>query len=514
MKILDCTLRDGGYNNNWLFGKNNIEFIIGKLIDSGVDIIEIGYLKDKNQSDDYAFFSNQLSIQSVIGTKTNQDFAIMIDHKEYNESFLSKCPKNVIIRYAFHKKDLNASLSNIDRLVGLGFRVFVQPMVSNSYSKDDFLYLINRINLINPSAFYLVDSFGSFSQVEFRTMIDLLIDHLNLQVAVGFHSHDNRGLAIANGILFIEKFAPTRENVIIDSSVTGMGRGAGNLKTELLIDYLINNKNSNYNIYPILDIIDDFINKYYPKKNWGVNLNRFLSGRKNLHPDYAEFFDDLGLLKHQRVDSIMSKIDENYKSSFDIDYATQLYKNFFVNENEFNEMPKLMNQSVVLIAPGPNSILFDYNSSENLLLLDKATNISVNHKPQNFNPKYIFISKMKRLTNVSSNIELVITDDLSIDTPRITVSRKQIMNSIFGVEDNAGLMAIKLSILAGANLVYLIGFDGYFENRNNTIIDLYPISHSSKRINELNRQMIEGISYFRRFIDIIFLTPSTYNVLD
>ena len=159
----------------------------------------------------------------------------------YGEFSLEKIPvyqgKGIQgIRVAFHKKDADKATEYCRKLKEKGYMVFVQPMISLSYSDTEFIQLIQRVNEIKPYAFYIVDSFGMMKRKNLLRLFYMVEHNLSEDIWVGFHSHNNLQLAYSNAQSLIE--AQTTRNIIIDTSVYGMGRGAGNLNTELFADYL------------------------------------------------------------------------------------------------------------------------------------------------------------------------------------------------------------------------------------------------------------------------------------
>lgn len=124
-----------------------------------------------------------------------------------------------------------------------GYKVFVQPMVSLNYTDEEFLSLIQLVNHIKPYAFYIVDSFGMMNKKNLIRLFYLVEHNLDESIWIGFHSHNNKQLAYSNAQCLID--TQTARNLIIDSSIFGMGRGAGNLNTELIVEYLNDNFHEN-----------------------------------------------------------------------------------------------------------------------------------------------------------------------------------------------------------------------------------------------------------------------------
>ena len=151
-----------------------------------------------------------------------------------------------------------------------------------------------------------------------------MVEHnLNENIWIGFHSHNNMQLAFSNAQELVN--IQTNRNLIIDSSVYGMGRGAGNLNTELFVEYLNDNCGTEYNIKPLLKIIDDIINGFYQKNYWGYSLPNYISASHNAHPNYASYLDDKKTLTVENINEIFDMMDSEKSLEFDKEYICLLY---------------------------------------------------------------------------------------------------------------------------------------------------------------------------------------------
>ena len=185
LKILDCTLRDGGYVNNWHFPQRQILKIINTLEESNVEIIELGYLDDKGKGKDSTLFSSVTSIDKIINKSSNAIKVVMINLFDYDIDKLPQQESTKIqgIRLAFHKKDIDSALQVAEKIISLGYQLFFQPMVTKLYSDDEFLSLIDKANKLDIYAFYVVDSFGSMTLSEFKNYVYLADRYLNSDIS-------------------------------------------------------------------------------------------------------------------------------------------------------------------------------------------------------------------------------------------------------------------------------------------------------------------------------------------
>ncbi|MBR3624333.1 MAG: aldolase catalytic domain-containing protein, partial [Selenomonadaceae bacterium] len=360
--ILDCTLRDGGYCNQWTFGEKNIKKIILELIHADVDIIECGFLTERiKHKPDITKFNAIDELKDFI-PKDKQDklFVIMANSGEYSFDKLPNATDACLdgIRLAFHKKDIEQAFREAEIIKDKGYKLFLQPMVSLNYTDEEFITLLKKSNDLEPYSFYIVDSFGAMKREELLRLFYLVEHNLKSNVKIGFHGHNNLQLAYSNAQTLME--IPTVGDLLIDSSIYGMGRGAGNLNTELLISYLNGNRGAKYLLSPILSVIDEILINFYDRHPWGFTLAHYISAIHNAHPNYASYLDDKKTLTVERMNEIFWQMDADKKSKFDPVYIEDLYGKYMergnVYEAHLDELrKKLQGKTVLLIGPGKST---------------------------------------------------------------------------------------------------------------------------------------------------------------
>lgn len=518
VQILDCTLRDGGYCNKWEFGEKNKKTILNGLLNANINIIECGYLTQNMIPDEASTKFTSLNevnkLIEYVGVKCF--YVIMINYGEYD---IAKIPKRSLgmiegIRVAFHKKDANEALLYCKNLKDKGYKVFVQPMISMNYSDIEFINIINKVNEIKPYAFYIVDSFGMMKRKNLLHLFYMVEHNLDKEIWIGFHSHNNLQLAFSNAQCLVE--TQTQRRLIIDSCVYGMGRGAGNLNTELFADYLNEYASGDYKIKPLLQIIDEVLNYFYKISDWGYSLSRYLSATYALHPNYAVYLEDKNTLTLEAMDEILSEIDGEKKAIYDKNYIEKLYVKYMRNQNDKqDDLEKLKlafrGKNIVLIAPG-KSIEGCKKQIKSFALKNNAIIISINFDTEYSD--YIFISNLRRYRDLDLKKldKCIITTNIKDDKAFAQVDYKFLVVSNDGVEDNAGLMAIKLMVLLNKKSIYLAGFDGYSHNSEENYS-----SYSKKLITKaevadrINGGMKAAINCFKKQIKIEFITQSIYN---
>jgi len=275
IRVLDCTLRDGAYVTGAVFeNKNNITAGLNK---AGVDIVECGWLRDcENKSG-----SVEYSVPADFGIKNS---ALMFDYGKYN---IERLPQNNgkvrIIRIAFYKKNLDGASFAAEKIKSKGYEVFLQASNILEYSEKEIVNLCKRANYTDVNAVYIVDSFGSMFPEDLAEIIPVFDETTNENIQIGFHSHNSIQLSMGLTIQFINSL---NRDIVVDSSLCGIGRGAGNCKTELLLEYL-NRHGANYDTNAIWQTIKENIAPFYNFYNWEYHPQKGLKGIKGIHPSDA-----------------------------------------------------------------------------------------------------------------------------------------------------------------------------------------------------------------------------------
>lgn len=524
IKILDCTLRDGGYINNWEFGNENIKKIIYKLADANIDIIECGFLTNKIQ------YNNQCSrfdtIQKIVEVlpeeRQNVDMVCMINYGEYDLRDLPDYDGSSVngIRVAFHKNDLNSALEFCKCIRQKGYKLFIQPMISVSYTDSEFIKLIEAANEIKPYAFYIVDSFGVMKRKDLMRLYYLVDHNLAEDIHVGYHSHNNIQLSYSNAQALAD--LKTKRELIIDSSVFGMGRGAGNLNTELFIEYLNDVNGGNYKSRPLLQIIDQVLNNVYLSNYWGYSLPHYISAKHNCHPNYASYLTDKNTLTVEDISNILSVIDEDKKNNFDKVYGEYLYFNFQAHKIDDGISKKklveiLKGKTIIVIASG-SSINVDIDKIAHESAMPDTIIISVNFKPEKLSSDYVFVSNLRRYEELKDKVKsnLILTSNIKTDSNvEYSINYIDLLNEIQSVRDNAGLMLIKLMINLGVKSIKLAGFDGYsYDAHTNYAEKNMAFVKKNSVVDELNEGMKRMLSEFSKQVKIEFITKTKYFELE
>lgn len=513
IKILDATLRDGGYCNQWNFGLQNIKKIVNGLTQANIDIIECGLLCEGIFSDDETKYGNIEQIGKIMpDIKGDNIFVCLMNYGEYDVDKLPECDGTSIdgIRVAFHKQDMGKALELCKKIKKKKYKVFVQPMVSLAYSDKEYIRMIEEVNEIEPYAFYIVDSFGRMKRKDIVRLFYLVEHNLNETIMIGFHGHNNLQLAFANAQTLVD--INTERLLIIDSCIMGMGRGAGNLNSELLIEYL--NDDGYYDVAPVLKVIDDVISFFHNEKSWGFTLPNYLSAMYNVHPNYATFLSDKNTLSIQKMDELLSLVETNKKTRFDKKYIENLYFKYMersalndaAHANEF--MSAILGKKVLLIAPGLSS---QEEAVEIKAFADHTDviSISINFEYQYYASDYVYVSNMKRYEKLhisDREDRLIVTSNIDTDCAYLCLNYTELLCEIDAVRDNAAVMLIKYLIGIGVCDIYLAGLDGYSYDINKDYAEGMQLVTERTTLEKMNEGMKIALQKFGEQCHLHFLT--------
>ncbi len=519
--VLDCTLRDGGYVNEWKFGMSNIRKVIWKLTQAKIDIVEVGFLTEKIAGDYQGDISKYRTVEQAEALLPNDQeqtmYVCMINYGEYSIECLPQCDMHGItgIRIAFHKKDMDAAIQYARQVKEKDYLVFIQPMVAMSYSDKEILQLLDYVNDLMPFAFYIVDSFGTMRTTDLLRIFALIEHNLNQEIGIGYHSHNNMQLAFSNTQSLVER--RKRHRLIIDTSILGMGRGAGNLNTELFIDYVNDYAGKNYSTREILQIMDEVIHDIYEKYRWGYSFPHYLSAKWNCHPNYATFLMKKQTLNVEDIDQILSKINASDRQNYSKQVIENLYmqyqKNMISKENSLERLRNLLSdKKVLLIAPGRSSELEKDKICDVMKEQDVCV-ISVNFSYPYADKGYVFVSNKRRYAELENKQmeRMIVTSNIGMDCAAYTVDYDQLLNPHEHIRDNAAMMLLKLLALVGARKVLLAGLDGYAQE-NNYISSYRELIDTSEYANK-NEEMICCLREFKSMMEIEFVTTSKFITL-
>lgn len=337
ISLLDCTLRDGGIVINFDYGAERMQSIKETLENSGVEYIECGYIDSrKGGSEGRTCFDNEKSIENTLlssGKKLGVTYVAMIDYGTFDVNKLGKRTKNGIdgIRLAFHKEHWKDAIECGKVILSKGYELYIQPMVSMRYTDEEYRELIFTCNteLKGAKGFYVVDSFGQMNNSDLLNKLELADQYVEKEMLIGFHAHNNRQMAYSNAMSFVEFNA--KHDMMLDASIMGMGKGAGNLCTELIEENLIG-EGKNYNSTVIYEAISDYFAEQQKLTPWGYSLDYYLSSLYSCTPSYIKIFTADSRVTTDILINLLKSIPEEKKAACDREFAAEHLKKYFGEE--------------------------------------------------------------------------------------------------------------------------------------------------------------------------------------
>lgn len=523
-QILDCTLRDGGYVNDWRFGKKTIISILDKLEKANIDIIECGFLTRMVQEEACSLFNSIEQIEEVLPKKERTAMyvaMIAIGEKELHPSELSPYDGKSIegIRLTFHKEEIDKAIQWAGIIMDKGYKVFMQPVGTVFYSDLELLQLVEKMNRLRPYAFYIVDTLGSMYRNEVSHRFYLIDENLNPAIQLGFHGHNNLQLAFSNAQVLGK--IQTKRTLILDSSVNGMGRGAGNLPTELITQYINRNIASRYDVTMVMDIYDEYIAAIRKDFEWGYSVPYHIAASNVCHPNYAAYLINKQTLTMKDIEKIIQLIPKEYKILYDQQLIEGLYAQYQSRQIDDSKaigkiIQWIQGKKILLLTPG-KSLVSEYESIMKFIDEEKPYVISVNFVDVRYRMDACFVSNHKRMDIIEQEIKrlgkirTILTSNISGHNDCLYVDYARYLNHDEMISDNAGLMLLNLLKRCGVQQVYLAGFDGFRQQQN----DNYYSKELNFQVNGaevLQKQTkIQGqLQRMSKDMEITFLTPSIY----
>lgn len=292
IKILDCTVRDGGLMNDHLFDDETVKAIYTACVQGGIDYMELGYKASKRifAPSEYGKwkFCAEDDIRRIVGENdTSLKLSVMADSErtDYHEDILP-CDQSVLdmIRVAAYIHQIPVAMDMIKDAHDKGYETTLNLMAVSTvleWELDEALSLLadSEVDII-----YLVDSFGAFYSEQVHYLMRKFLQYAGpAGKTIGMHAHNNQQLAYANTIEAIILGAN-----ILDGSMAGLGRGAGNCPLELLVGFLHNPK---FRLRPVLQCIQEHVEPLREKLLWGFDIPYMITGLLNHHPRPALHFN-------------------------------------------------------------------------------------------------------------------------------------------------------------------------------------------------------------------------------
>ncbi len=524
LKVLDCTLRDGGYYNKWDFNKEIVERYLHSLASSKVDIIELGFrsLPKGVFMGPYIYTTDDFLEQIKI--PTGPVYGVMINGKEFidelggNQSSIKdifqhkKDSKITLVRIAINFDDVLLSKNLALEIKKLGYTVALNMMQSHGKATKQYIETSQEINNWNLySILYFADSLGNMTPKDIKKIC--LSIKKGWSGPLGIHTHNNKNLALINSITAIENGVTW-----CDSTVNGMGRGAGNVSTENLLLEVSNLGYHRYKPKMMQSTVDDFAimkNKY----GWGSNLYYHYAANNNIHPTFVQSLLQDKRYKNEQVFSALEFLATQDSSSFSADVVRQaIYGNQDELSGSWDATDWLNEKHVLIVGAGKSvkkykeGILQYINNNKPIVLfininryLDPAIADATIVSDET---RALFDSQFYNNLNHSiilpkARLGRLIQDQL--DGLKILDYGLTLKNNEFSINANgciiewplAAAYALAVVTQAGASKVNLVGFDGF--------------NADDPRQEEMNNVFIK-YSKLKKCLEISSLTPTSYRI--
>lgn len=519
--LLDCTLRDGGYVNDWKFGRDAIKGISQKISQTGIDIFEVGFIKGDTFDPDVSVFPDIQSIADVIKPKSPKlRYVGMIDMSKPVplDRIIPYDGKSVDgIRVIFKKDKIDEAYEYCERIQELGYFISVNIVSTDLYSDAELIEVINRFNALNPFAVSIVDTFGLIKRKQFLKLVYLFDSNLKSDICLAYHAHNNLQQAFGNAEALVEM--NLHRDIVVDACIFGMGRGAGNLNLELFAEYMNENFDTDYKIEPMLEIMDEYLINIYKTRFWGYSIPLYLSASAGVHPNYSIYLAEKGSLTVKSFNEILKSISDSDKIRFSGDIAEKYYieymDNYIDDKDEITRLSsEIKDRHIIILCPGKNL----YDGKEKVLSYIEENDCIVfaaNFLADDFKPDYIFSSNMRRFSKMQnkSDAKCIITSNMKDVAQKDFVFNYASYTSEYAdIVDNSALMLLRLLLTCGVSSFAVAGMDGYVTGPQNVYYneDLsYDYSLKAEMRNELISKELQSIV---KTANLFFITPSLYSL--
>lgn len=533
MQLLDCTLRDGAYIVDAKFGTSAIKGIIDKLQKANIEIIECGWLKNAEHKIGTTFFHVPEDISMYVNRKSeNSIFVAMIDWDRYDLDFLPENENSILdaIRVVFPRGKAKEGIEVGRKILAKGYKVFFQAANTLAYSDEELVELAKCVNGIDAEALSIVDTFGAMYEEDLDRIIEKLDENLDPRIKLGFHSHNNQQLSFALTQYFVNRLQYSERDVIVDASLCGMGRGAGNTTTELAASFLNRKYNCNYEMDQILDAIDLYMEYFKANYSWGYSTPYFISGMYCCHVNNIAY-----LLKNHRTNArdmneIIKSLDPQDRLKYDYDLLEEKYienQNRIVDDaSALAELSDaLKDRKVLIIAPGKSTLTEIYKIKEYIRAKDPVV-IEVNAVNPEYDADYLFLISSSRYDYSKSiypeqldKMKKILLSNIVADQNEndFVINFNRVVKQGWDYFDNAVINCLRLLNILQVKNVAIAGFDEFKDHYNETYADpSLPAVNPEGDWEKLNAEILDMFIDFKKTagdsMNIEFITASAFDV--
>ena len=521
MRLLDCTLRDGGYYNRWDFPTALVRRYISGLVAAGIDTVELGFRT--LGADGYlgAFAHTTDAYLRALDLPDSASFGVMLNAKELvgldagptaaiDQLFAPEIDSPVsLVRIAATESEIQDLAPAVERLHQLGYHTGVNLMQVHALTPDGLLAFGAWARSVGAEVAYFADSFGVLNPSDIAPISSALA--AGFAGPIGCHLHDNRGLAMANTLAAIDAGVTW-----VDGTIRGMGRGPGNARTEYLAIELTRRGLLDIDLTPLISVVESDFAALHREFEWGTNLHFMLSGTHAVHPTYVQrMIADPRFSDAQIVDTI-NRLGVDGGSTFDLDRAANdVSATSASSVGSWDATDWCSGRPVLIIGPGA-TVVERRDDLEHMIRSNDAVVLNLNLRPL-VDPElidaYVACNPVRaRLDRVETTGEMNVIapkaqmgnviDGLQVDDWGMAVKPGQFEVSSTGCVVPFGLVtgyAIAVAIAGGASRVLLAGLDGFdhADPRQASMTELLTLAQSQPGTPP-----------------IASLTPTTYPVLE
>lgn len=532
IQILDCTLRDGGRIFNCAFPDNEIQALIMSLTKARIDIVEVGFLRDWRDvkfKGNSTFFTDVNQIAPYLDKSTKDTmYVAFIDFGMFDFDTLKSCDGTSIdgIRFGFTRKNYEEQKDDIIRcakaIIDKGYKLFIQGVNSLSYSDRELLEVIDVINQLHPYSFGIVDTYGAMYVDDIDRLYGLIDHNMLPDICIDFHSHNNFQLSFAFAQEIIKLSSIGTRQIIIDSTLGGMGKVAGNLNTELIVDYLIRKKHYGYELDEIFDAFDDYIYQYSLKYKWGYSIPAMMAGIYKSHPNNVIYFTEKYRLESKDIGKLLSMIDPNKRQRYDYDNLEKIYIEYISEKvddsKSLNQLKEIIeNREVVILVPG--NTLNIYREEIDRYITDRdAIVISVNFIAD-YTQAIAFFGNQKRYNRFKekqAGREIIACSNIKTEGNNIIVNYHSLILRGYKYFENSTIMLLNLlKRIGNCTCISIAGLDGFDVSQQNNYFDgSFQNDRHKDEFEDANREIGEMLENIVKSFDgkciVKLITPSRF----
>ena len=392
----------------------------------------------------------------------------------------------------------------------------------------DLIDLATAVNEVNPISLSVVDTFGAMFEEDLERIVRVLDKHLNPEIQMGFHSHNNQQLSFALTMHFIEMQKKSGRDAVVDASLCGMGRGAGNATTELVVSYMNKKCGTHYDMDAVMDAIDIYMEYFKENYEWGYSTPYFIAGLYCCHVNNIAYLLNNHRTHAKDMRNIIESLDHEDRKKYDYDLLEQKYlQNCNHDLNDTQTVADLTRaiggREVLLVAPGKSAV--QEKAAIDAYIREKnPVVIGVNAILPDYDYDYVFYANPARYeyaeesnANAFASFKRILLSNIKPepDANEYVIALNSVVKRGWVHFDNGMICALRLMDRLGVKNVSITGFDGFKARYNQSYADPFlPSLKTDSTWNELNREiksMFEDVkASAQKTKNISFLTPSLF----